>query len=414
MKKIARLTAIGIVCFSLAACGAAPLRNAVPEAGAYNALVSGYSSNIRALGDEAPKNLGAVIEKRIAQYKTANTAYYEANGTYPPMIYLAISGGGENGAFGAGVLYGWSQAGTRPEFNIVTGVSTGALIAPFAFLGQEYDNDLKEVYTTLSSKNIFFHTVSTIFDGLTGGMALTDNTPLASMIEKKITPEMLAKIGEAHRQGRRLLIGTTNLETQRNIIWDIGAIANSGRPDALELCHKVMLASAAIPGAFSPVFIDVTVDGQKYNEMHVDGGVTAQVFLYPLQSSVDEKKIFADNGIRRELYVIRNAKIVPEYKVVPPRLVSLSQRSIETLIKNQGIGDLFRLYAGAYRDGIDYNLIYIPQDFSGVSKELFDPEYMSRLFDLGAQLGGTETPWMEAPPNFAIVRQQYTEDKTAE
>ena len=245
-----------------------------------------------------------------------------------------------------------------------------------------------------------------MLDGIFGGLALTDSGPLARMIEKTVTQEMFEKIGQEHRNGRRLLIGTTNLETQRNIIWDIGAIAVSGNPEGLKLCHKVLLASAAIPGAFKPVFMDVTVDGRTYNEIHVDGGVTAQVFLYPLQSIVDEKRLFAENGISRRLYIIRNAKIVPEYESLKPRLMSLSRRSIETLIKNQGIGDLFKLYAGAERDGIDYNLVHIPQDFRAKSTELFDPKYMSQLFALGETSGRAGIRWMDSPPDYALMEQQ--------
>lgn len=396
-----RIAALFCLTLALAGCGVVTAHNAVPEEGIQRAQVDGFPAGIRYVGDEAPENLTFIIERRIGQYKAANEDYFKAHGDYPPMSYLAVSGGGDNGAFGAGLLHGWSTTGQRPAFTIVTGVSTGALIAPFAFLGQEYDEDLRKFYTTLNTNSLFIAAFSTIWEGLTGGMSLVDNAPLARMIEQKITPEIFTRIAAEHRKGRRLLIGTTNLETQRSIIWDIGTLANSGNPKALELFHKIMLASTSIPGAFKPVFIDVTVDGKRYNEIHVDGGVTAQVFLYPLQSAVNEGEIFSKHGIHRKLFILRNAKLSPEYATITPNLIHLSQRSIETLIKNQGIGDLFKLYAGAKRDGIEYNLINIPQGFNAKPKELFDPEYMSQLFALGDEMGKTGIPWMQAPPNLA-------------
>ena len=392
-----------VLVLALTGCGTIPLHTTPPEDKAAQAVVSGFSPNIRAWGDVAPHNLDAVVVKRLAEYKQSHAAYFAEHGVYPPMDYLALSGGGSDGAFGAGILCGWSASGKRPDFTIVTGISTGALIAPFAFLGSDYDPQLRQVYTTLRSENIFMGTLSTVLDGLTGGMALTDTAPLAKKIEETITPEMFTRIAAEHRKGRRLLIGTTNMEAQRSIIWDIGSLANSGNPDALKLFHQILLASAAIPGVFKPVFIDVTIDGKHYNEIHSDGGVTAQVFLYPLQSTSRESALFKESGIERHLYVIRNTKITPEYSELQPSVRSLSQRSIETLIKYQGIGDLFKLYVGAQRDGIAYNLIQVPPEFSAESKELFDPVYMSKIFELGYKMGADGVPWQNKPPGAAYV-----------
>lgn len=392
-----------LIGLALTGCGTIPLHNTPPEAQASRAVVSGFTPNIRAWGDIAPGNLDAVVSKRIAEYKLSHAEYFRAHGVYPPMDYLALSGGGNDGAFGAGILCGWSASGKRPDFTIVTGISTGALIAPFAFLGPDYDDELRQVYTTLSSENIFIGTLSTVFDGLTGGMALTDNGPLAKKIEESITQEMFTRIGAEHRKGRRLLIGTTNIEAQRSVIWDIGSLANSGSPGGLKLFREILLASAAIPGAFKPVFIDVTIDGKNYSEIHADGGVTAQVFLYPLQSTSRESALFKESGIDRHLYVIRNTKITPEYRQLKPSVVSLSQRSIETLIKYQGIGDLFKLYVGAQRDGIAYNLIQVPPEFTAESKQLFDPAYMTKIFDLGYRMGADGIPWQTKPPGAAYI-----------
>lgn len=387
----------------LSGCGSIPLHQGVPQEKINNVTIEGYSSAIRYWGDEAPQNLAAIIERRIALYQTLNSDYYKSYNAYPTMNYLAISGGGNDGAFGAGVLCGWTASGTRPDFAIVTGVSTGALIAPFAFLGKDYDDELRLVYTTIKSENIFLGGVMTVLDGLTGGLALTDNAPLAKKIEETMTPEVFEKIAAEHRKGRRLLIGTTNVEAQRSVIWDIGALANSGNPDALSLFRKIMLASAAIPGAFQPVFIDVTVDGKKYTEIHADGGVTAQVFLYPLQSTRQESHLFENSGIARRLFIIRNTKITPEYKTMSPTLLTLSERSIATLIKYQGLGDLYRLYVGAQRDGIEYNLIQVPSSFNAPSTEIFDPVYMSAIFDDGYNMAKVNIPWQKKPPGVEYI-----------
>ncbi len=234
--------------------------------------------------------------------------------------------------------------------------------------------------------------------GITGGLALTDNDPLAKKIETYITPEIMADIAVEHRKGKRLFIGTTNIEAQRGVIWDIGAIASSDNPAALKLIHQIMLASAAVPGLFSPVFIEVQAGGKNYSEIHADGGVTSQVFVYPLKlqrSVIDE---FVRYDLERHLYIIRNSKVTPEYKSLEPGFFALSRRSIETLIKYHGLGDLFRLYVGTQRDGIDYNLVYIPDNFTAESKELFDQDYMLKLFEVGYAIGKQPNPWMKKPP----------------
>jgi predicted acylesterase/phospholipase RssA len=182
------------------------------------------------------------------------------------------------------------------------------------------------------------------------------------------------------------------------VLWDIGAIANSKQPGALDLIHKIILASASIPGAFEPVFIDVEADGQAYSEIHTDGGVTSQVFIYPLKMQKGVVDIYRNNHMNRHLFIIRNSKIAPEYKALKPNVLSLSKRSIETLTKYQGIGDLYRLYLGSLRDGIDYNLAYIPEDFAVQPQELFDPYYMSELYKVGYTLGKKLTTWEKTPP----------------
>src|SRR6266481_3475145 len=399
MQSFRKLITVLALPFLVVACSVVPLHVPVPENEESAATVPGFPANIRFWADEAPPNSRALISERIDAYRAANADYFEKHKTYPALHYLALSGGAYNGAFGAGLLSGWTDTGKRPDFALVTGVSAGALIAPFAFLGSRYDATLRTFFTTTNSDKIFVGGLWNFMSGITGGLALTDSTPLAKKIQTSITSDVMADIAAAHRKGRRLFIGTTNMEAQRGVIWDIGAIANSGNPNALNLIHQIILASASIPGVFRPVFIDVKVGNASYGEIHADGGVTSQVFVYPLKvqrSVVDE---FSRYHMERHLYIIRNSKITPEYKVLQPGFFTLSQRSVETLAKYQGLGDLYRLYLSTQRDGIDYNLVYIPSGFNAKTKEYFDPVYMSQLFDVGYTMAKQPGTWMKKPPN---------------
>jgi predicted patatin/cPLA2 family phospholipase len=309
--------------------------------------------------------------------------------------YLAISGGGANGAFGAGALVGWSEKGTRPEFTIVTGVSTGALMAPFAFLGSEYDEQLKEVYTTTDTDSIF--NIRSIFK-IVGGDGLVDTTPLTRTLQKYITDEMIKEIGNEYLRGRMLLIATTNLDANRPVIWNIGRIATTDHPDAGKLIRQILLASASIPGAFPPVYFSVEgSDGKRYDEMHVDGGAAAQMFLYP--SGIDWQRVIdlLDVQGTPTAYLIRNSRITTEYEPVKPRTAIIAARTINSLIRTQGVGDAYRIYAVSERDGVDVQLTWIQQDAieEEESDEAFDPEYMSDLFQYGYQRAINDKLWTD-------------------
>jgi hypothetical protein len=313
-------------------------------------------------------------------------------GELPPAYFLAISGGGDNGAYGAGFLNGWSAAGTRPDFKVVTGVSTGALIAPFAFLGSRYDYVLRRVYTETSQKDIFKK--RGIVKGIFGD-AMADSRPLAGVIESYVTPELLSEIAAEYAKGRILLVGTANLDSLEPVIWNMTALAASKDPNAHKLFESVLLASASIPGAFPPVMIDVTVDGTRYQEMHVDGGTMAQVFLYPPSMSVS-------NAVQRKrvLYILRNARLDPDWASVERRTLSIATRAIGSLTRTQGIGDLYRIYATTQRDGIDYNLAYIPATFNTPHNEEFDTAYMRSLYAVGEQAAKAGYQWQKYPPGF--------------
>jgi hypothetical protein len=312
------------------------------------------------------------------------------------VYYLAVSGGGDNGAFGAGLLNGWSELGTRPTFKVVTGVSTGALIAPFAFLGPAYDGSLREVYTTMTPDRVYRAR------GLSAAVfneSMADTTPLSQVIAHYLDQGLLDAIAAEYQKGRLLLIGTTDLDAQRPVIWNIGAIAASGNLGALDLVRKILRASAAIPGAFQPVLIDVELDGKKYQELHVDGGAIAQLFLYP--PSIDLSQLGVKRG--RHAYIIRNARLDPDYAMAERRTISIAGRAVNTMLASSGKNDVLRLYFICQRDGVDYNLAYIGSDFDVPKEEEFDQAFMRALYDYGYRQIQAGQAWHKAPPGLSTV-----------
>ncbi|MEM6498978.1 MAG: patatin-like phospholipase family protein, partial [Pseudomonadota bacterium] len=308
---------------------------------------------------------------------------------------LVISGGGSDGAFGAGLLNGWTQSGKRPNFSVVTGVSTGALIAPFAFLGPRYDAVLKEFYTRYSTKDILRPAV---LAGLLGGSAVGNSDPLAGLIAKYLTRSLMREIAVEHQKGRRLLVGTTNLDAERPVIWNMGEIASVGTKRALQLMRKVILASASIPGVFPPVLIDVKVNGKVRQEMHVDGGTTDNAILLPIQTNIRAIDKSLKHRAKRRLYIVVNSHVNPEWKKVKASTVDIAGRSIATLIKQQTLGDILKLYGFAIKNKIEFRLATVPNDFNEESKEPFDRAYMTKLFNTGQAIGQTGIKWRRKPP----------------
>ena len=354
---------------------------------------------IRDWGDVHSENLEQSALESIKQELAANRGKIE-----PEANFLALSGGGGDGAFGAGILCGWTAAGTRPRFKLVTGISTGALIAAFAFLGPEYDAKLKEAYTTISDKDIYAVTSVVKLVLKLGRVEAAANTqPLAELLERLIDENLLQAIAAEHNKGRRLLVGTTQLDAQRQVIWNMGAIAASRHPDALKLFRQVLRASASIPVAFNPVYIKVKAAGQEYDEMHVDGGVKAEVMLYgeAISFFTTSKKLGSLMPDRpRKLYIIRNAQVSPEYESVKPHIWAIGPRAMSSLTKYQGVGDLYRIYVLAQRDGIDYNLAFIPVDFHPKRTSEFDTNYMNQEFELAYNLARSAYKWSKYPPGF--------------
>jgi hypothetical protein len=394
------LIVLSIVVFMVAACSHPDRLPAVPRADTAKAQPLGIpNARFFADGDVSVmvKEGMRSLDRELAILRAEGKNPTRTN--LPPVYYLAVSGGGDNGAYGAGLLNGWTGTGTRPEFKMVTGVSTGALIAPFAFLGPDYDAALKEVYTTMTPERVYRTR------GITAALwddAMTDTSPLAQIIAKYADEKMFAAIAREYNDGRLLLIGTTDLDAQRPVIWNIGAIAASGKPGALQLFHKILRASAAIPGLFQPVMIDVELDGKQYQEMHVDGGAIAQLFLYP--PTVEVGRVLKR---KRVAYVIRNARLDPDYAMSERKTITIAGRAINTMLAASGSNDVWRTYFISQRDGVDYNLAYIGADFTLEKKGEFEQPYMQALYQYGYEQARAGTEWHKLPPALSREAGKY-------
>lgn len=337
----------------------------------------------------------------VADYRTAmRSARPDADG----VALLALSGGGANGAFCAGIICGWTDVGRRPEFQVVTGVSTGALAAPFAFLGPAYDDRLISAYTTVSDRDIFLpHFVSSAFN-LFRGDSLADTKPLTQTLARLVDQNMLDAIAAEHRRGRRLYVCTTELASGRAVFWNLTAVAASGRPDALALFLKILTASASIPIVFPPQYIEVEADQSRYTEMHVDGGLSRQVFIHMHGARAGLAPKPDGQPMPLTAYIICNAKITPEYEQLRPSLLPIALRTVNSLLRAEAIGDLNRIYMQTTTEQADFRLAAIPENFSMHHQGTFDPKFMKDLFNLGRQLAQSGQLWSNEPPRLGVSR----------
>lgn len=394
LAVVASSTLLGIV----AGCSTLPRGPSVPPSHTERAQPLGIpNARFHADGDPAPMVAEAMAanERERGVLRAAGRP-----GEPPPASFLAMSGGADSGAFGAGVLNGWTTTGTRPQFKMVTGISTGALIAPFAFLGPAYDPVLHELYTTMGRDRIFSRRRLT---AILFSDAAADASPLAETISKYADQRLLDAIADEYRRGRLLMIGTTDLDAQRPVIWNIGAIAASRHPGALKLFRDILLASASIPGAFQPVLVDVEVDGARFQEMHVDGGAIAQLFLYP--GSIDIALLRA--GRQQTAYIIRNGRLDPEHAEIERRTLSIAGRAIGTMLHASGYNDVVRAYFLTKRDGVDYNLAFIGADFKVPRPGPFDEAFMQALFDYGYNQARSGHLWHKVPPGLHTRRSEH-------
>jgi Patatin-like phospholipase len=287
--------------------------------------------------------------------------------------WLILSSGGSAGAYGAGVLYGLSQAGTRPDFTVVTGVSIGAVMAPYAFLGRPYDEQLRESFLSLTSADVF--------EDSQRPDSLVDTWPLKDFLAKRVTPQLLADVAVEHRKGRRLYVVTADLDAERAVLWNMGAIAAHGGEAAANLFRQILLAASAIPGVFPPAYIDVEANGKKFQEMHVDGGVVGPFYAAPSSWLVDPESELPVS----QMYVIVHSKLAPEFDVTGKEKIFILGRTISAAIKAGAQAQIALLSAATKRHDIGLNVAYIDNSFNVKAETSFDPKQMKALFDFGVE-----------------------------
>jgi predicted patatin/cPLA2 family phospholipase len=306
--------------------------------------------------------------------------------------WLSLSGGGADGAFGAGVMTGWTASGSRPEFAVVSGVSIGALIAPYAFLGSSYDAQLRENFESI--------TAADVFEDRATRESLLDSWPLKRLIEKRMTAELLTAIAAEHRRGRRLLVATTNMDTGRRSLWNMGAIAAKGDEKALKLFRDILLASSSIPGFFQPVFIEVEANGKKFEEMHLDGTITAPFFVAPEATLAGSGAGLPTN----QVFVIVNSKLSNDFALPERNTKSILGRTIGVALVAGLKAELLLLAAGAQRLGATFSAASMPDTFTQVNRGLFDHEYMRALFEFGAERAKNGSAFESLPPRLPELR----------
>jgi hypothetical protein len=359
----------------LASCATWPTRPLTTASAQAAAHLDGYGE-VRLWADAPIKQWVAWRSHWLGARHTA--------GNNTPVRLLAISSGSDKGAFAAGYLNAWTAKGNRPQFTIVTGVSTGALIAPFAFIGPDGDAPLKALYTGIRAKDVFN---ATPVSGVLGGASLASTKPLEKLIARYVTPALIDRIAAEHNKGRRLLVMTTNLDSGRGMVWDLGAIAASTNPGRVALIRKILQASASIPGAFTPVLIDTVSPAGAVHELHVDGGTTSSVFVLPSAVLAEDHDTVPGGSDRLQITLIYNGVLEPDYEVVKPRTFTIIGRALATVI-----GEADRQAVANYRrfaseNNADICVAAIGSDFSFKHKALFNPAYMRALFDYGVDRG---------------------------
>ena len=397
--ELNKLVLVGLLLNALlAGCATLP-RSAPPQELLGEAQIAGLPPEARAFGLGVSEALQADFAKAMVDGKDEEPCDQKEG--QPVVCVLILSGGGGYGAYGAGVLNGWSRSGTRPNFKIVTGVSTGALMAPFAFLGSQYDEALKKQFTTVESDDDILKRRSLLRILRSDAVATTG--PLLNRIENAITAEVLAKVAAEHVRGRRLYVGTTNMDAQTFVVWNMGAIAASEYSNKLGLFHKILLASASIPVAMAPVFFEVQANGQTYDEMHADGGVQAQFFV-PLVS-INLPEAIADAQSRGfgftptpRMFVIRNSTFKPKPRAVSRNLADIGVRTIKSFTQSMGRSDLAQIYAISQARGTDFHYTEVPEDFAWEAEGVFDGVAMRELYSVGFERAQTADLWASEPP----------------
>ena len=399
MRRTCRGLAVFLVACALSACSHTP-RPTPPPAGEplehawgavpFQTAASGLDSKF------TESLLNSFQAKRDAMRQAGNDGKI-------PFIALTLSGGGSRGAYGAGVLSGWTKRGDRPQFDVVTGISTGSLMATHVFLGPDYDDDL-EIYKHISNDDVFErHGILSTLLSVRRSPAAFDTTPLRETLLTIISEETLDLVAAEHRKGRRLFIGSTNLDANVFTVWDMGVIADSDRPDRLQHYVDIVMASAAFPIAFPPIYIEVEGEAGTYTQMHGDGGIRETVFFFNYGLFEDFRLVLEAEGItdsdfKEDLYLLINGPIVSTgtktYKPVDGNMVAVADAAVTSLMTKVTQGSIYRLWVLAMAHGADFHISFVPPDYTFSTGSLnFDPREQTSLFELGYQQALEGTAW---------------------
>lgn len=310
---------------------------------------------------------------------------------------LALSGGGAGGVFGAGALSGWTASGTRPQFEVVTGVSTGSLIAPFAFLGPAWDSRLEDAYTGGHSEDL-------LASGGVGSLfrvGMYESDRLYALVERFVTPQMIDAVAAEHRRGRVLLVATTNLDTEEPVFWDMGALANRGGEEARKLFIDVLVASSSIPGVFPPVMFEVEGTSGGYDEMHVDGGVTVPFFIAPGIAFLSPGSFDGLKGAN--IYVIVNGQLESQPQRTPANTVAMVMRSSNLALMRMARSEILLAGAFARANGMTQRVTALPASYPFKGPMNFEPDVMRALFDYAKACAQTGQLWIGQDEALALA-----------
>jgi predicted patatin/cPLA2 family phospholipase len=399
MRRSCRGLAVFLVACALSACAAKP-RPTPPEAGAPLEHAWGAVPFQASAGGIDKEFTAGIIDSLLAKREQLRQAGEDGK---IPYRALTLSGGGSRGAYGAGVLSGWTKRGDRPQFEVVTGISTGALMATHVFLGSEFDDDLA-IYKDITNDQVFVEhgMLATLISALRSPSAF-DTAPLRETLLTIISEETLDLVAAEHRKGRRLFIGSTNLDANIFTVWDMGVIAESDRPDRLKHYIDIIMASAAFPIAFPPVYIDVEGEDGDYTQMHADGGVRETAFFFDFDSMEEfrvdlEAAGFSDSDFDYQLYLLINGPISfpgsKTYQPVEGRVTAVADATITSLMTKVTQGSVYRLWVLAMANGADFHISFVPPDYTFFTSSLtFDPVEGAALFELGYQQALDGTAW---------------------
>ena len=309
---------------------------------------------------------------------------------------LVLSGGGAGGAFGAGALVGLSRRQARPQYDVVTGVSTGALIAPFAFLGSEWDSQLTEAFTGGRGARMSVRGLLALPLG-----ASRRSAALTALVDHYVTPDLIRAVAREASNGRLLWVATTDLDKEETVIWDLGAIAMRGGEPARKLFRDVVVASASIPGVFEPVLIHVQQGGRMYDEMHVDGNVSASLFIAPAAAYfalLDQQSL---DGAR--VYVLINGQIIDAPETTPFKLRPIVARTFSVALKHMSRAQVVAIDQLAEKYRMSVQSTYLPFDYPQYSSADFRASTMRPLFEYGARCARSGRLWTTMDETMATV-----------